>query len=66
MKHKVSFTPALAYVAAKHSVAGLTENAAINYATAGIRLISIGPDFIRSKTDLHQSKVRAHTHAMET
>ncbi|MFM8323108.1 MAG: SDR family oxidoreductase, partial [Chloroflexota bacterium] len=35
-----------AYVAAKHGVIGLTRTAAIEYATAGLRVNAIGPAFI--------------------
>ena len=43
---QVGFAGAPAYVAAKHGVIGLTRNAAIEYATRGIRVNSIGPAFI--------------------
>jgi len=42
----VGFAGSAAYVAAKHGVLGLTQTAAIEYATQGIRVNSIGPGFI--------------------
>jgi NAD(P)-dependent dehydrogenase (short-subunit alcohol dehydrogenase family) len=42
----VGFANAPAYVAAKHAVVGLTKSAAIEYAAAGIRAVSVGPAFI--------------------
>jgi NAD(P)-dependent dehydrogenase (short-subunit alcohol dehydrogenase family) len=42
----VGFAGSAAYVAAKHGVLGLTQTAAIEYATRGIRINSIGPGFI--------------------
>ena len=45
---QVGFPDAPAYVAAKHGVVGLTQNAAIEYAAHGIRVNSIGPAFIRT------------------
>ena len=44
----VGFANAPAYVAAKHAVVGLTKNAAMEYATRGIRINSVGPAFIRT------------------
>lgn len=43
---QVSFPNAPAYVAAKHGVVGLTRNAAVDYATDGIRVNVVGPAFI--------------------
>ncbi|RYY62578.1 MAG: SDR family oxidoreductase [Chitinophagaceae bacterium] len=43
---KVGFANAGAYVAAKHGVIGLTETAALEYSSKGIRINSIGPAFI--------------------
>ena len=45
---QVGFAGAPAYVAAKHGVIGVTQNAAIEYATKGIRANSIGPAFIKT------------------
>jgi NAD(P)-dependent dehydrogenase (short-subunit alcohol dehydrogenase family) len=42
----VAFANSAAYVAAKHGVVGLTQTAALEYATQGIRINSIGPGFI--------------------
>jgi NAD(P)-dependent dehydrogenase (short-subunit alcohol dehydrogenase family) len=43
---QVGFPGAVGYVAAKHGVVGLTRNAAIEYATQGIRVNAVGPGFI--------------------
>lgn len=42
----VGFAGAPAYVAAKHAVVGLTKASALDYATQGIRVNSIGPGFV--------------------
>lgn len=44
----VGFATASAYVAAKHGVLGLTKAAALEYASSGIRINSVGPAFIRT------------------
>jgi NAD(P)-dependent dehydrogenase (short-subunit alcohol dehydrogenase family) len=44
----VGFAGAVAYVAAKHGVLGLTKNAAVEHAGDGIRVNAVGPGFIRT------------------
>jgi NAD(P)-dependent dehydrogenase (short-subunit alcohol dehydrogenase family) len=44
----VGFADSPAYVAAKHGVVGLTKNAAMEYATRGVRVNAVGPAFIRT------------------
>ena len=44
----VAFRGAPAYVAAKHGVLGLTQNAAVEYAPQKIRVNSVGPAFIKT------------------
>ncbi|WCT11603.1 SDR family NAD(P)-dependent oxidoreductase [Mucilaginibacter jinjuensis] len=45
---KVGFANSVAYVASKHGVIGLTETAAIEYASKGIRINAVGPGFIKT------------------
>jgi NAD(P)-dependent dehydrogenase (short-subunit alcohol dehydrogenase family) len=45
---QVGFATAPAYVAAKHGVVGLTKNAAVEYASSGIRVNVVGPAFIKT------------------
>lgn len=44
----VGFANSVAYVAAKHGVVGLSQNAAIEYAQQGIRVNAVGPGFIKT------------------
>jgi len=44
----VGFANSAGYVAAKHGVVGLTQTAAIEYATEGIRINAVGPGFINT------------------
>lgn len=45
---QVGFANSSAYVAAKHGVVGLTQNAAIEYANQNIRINAVGPGFIKT------------------
>ncbi|MEI5585429.1 SDR family NAD(P)-dependent oxidoreductase, partial [Agromyces sp. CCNWLW208] len=44
----VGFASSSAYVSAKHGLVGLTKNAALEYATQGVRVNSVGPAFIKT------------------
>jgi NAD(P)-dependent dehydrogenase (short-subunit alcohol dehydrogenase family) len=43
---QVGFAGAVGYVAAKHGILGLTQGAALEYASQGIRINAVGPGFI--------------------
>lgn len=43
---QVGFANSAGYVAAKHGVVGLTQNAALEYSAKGIRVNAVGPGFI--------------------
>ncbi|HLE14282.1 MAG TPA: SDR family oxidoreductase [Anaerolineales bacterium] len=45
---QVAFANSSAYVASKHGVIGLTKNAAVEYASQGVRVNAVGPAFIRT------------------
>jgi NAD(P)-dependent dehydrogenase (short-subunit alcohol dehydrogenase family) len=45
---QVAFATAPAYTAAKHGVIGLTQDAAVEYASRGIRINAVGPAFIET------------------
>ncbi len=45
---QVGFAGSVAYVAAKHGVVGLTQNAAIEYSAQNIRINVVGPGFINT------------------
>src|SRR3954453_4536030 len=44
----VGFANSSAYVTAKHALLGLTQNAALEYAGKNVRVVAVGPGFIRS------------------
>lgn len=44
----VGFAQSSAYVAAKHALLGLTQNAALEYAEHGVRVTAVGPGFIKT------------------
>lgn len=66
----VGFANAPAYTAAKHGVVGLTQVAALEYGTQGIRINAVGPGFIHTpmisglESDAAVSAALASAHAM--
>jgi NAD(P)-dependent dehydrogenase (short-subunit alcohol dehydrogenase family) len=44
----VGFANSSAYVTAKHGLLGLTQNAALEYADKNIRVVAVGPGFIKT------------------
>jgi NAD(P)-dependent dehydrogenase (short-subunit alcohol dehydrogenase family) len=44
----VGFANSSAYVTAKHGLLGLTQNAALEYADQKVRVVAVGPGFIRT------------------
>nr|AGW01025.1 short chain alcohol dehydrogenase [Leifsonia xyli] len=55
----VGFANSSAYVTAKHALLGLTQNAALEYAGKNVRVVAVGPGFIR--TPLVASNMDADT-----
>jgi NAD(P)-dependent dehydrogenase (short-subunit alcohol dehydrogenase family) len=61
---KVGFRNSSAYVAAKHGIVGLTENAALEYGLRKLRVNAVGPGFI--KTPLLENNITPDGIAMLT
>ena len=64
----VGFANSVGYVAAKHAILGMTQNAALEYSAQGVRVNAVGPAFIETPmiaaleqmTEVKQALVRAH------
>lgn len=52
----VGFAGSPAYVTAKHGVVGMTKTAAVDYATQGVRVNSVGPGFIDTPLLAHMDE----------
>lgn len=50
---QVGFANSAGYVAAKHGVVGLTQNAALEYSAKGVRVNAVGPGFIATPLLTH-------------
>ena len=66
----VGFANSAGYVSAKHAILGLTQSAALEYGTRGIRVNAVGPGFIEtpmveSGLDEEARKAIAGMHAMK-
>lgn len=46
MLHRNGWAGSAAYVAAKHALVGMTKSAAVEYASRGLRINAIGPNFV--------------------
>lgn len=64
----VGIAGSVAYVAAKHAILGMTQNAALEYSAQGVRVNAVGPGFIetpliaeiRQSPQVYQALVQAH------